>query len=260
ADAGEVADGVRILTLRTAGGEEEVRARVVVDAAGLAGIRRVEAPSGGGARIGVGAVFPAAAGDLAPGWIHMFAADAGYVGVVRQEDGTLDVAGALDPDWIRRHGGPARAVEAHLERAGGEAPRGEPLEGWRGTPPLTWRPASVAEDRLFRVGDAAGYVEPFTGEGMAWALGGAALLAPLLDEAARGWWPGVADRWARIHAREIAGRQRICRSVARLSRHPYLSREAIRWSGYLPRAAALMAGALARPFPLTGLSPGIAPS
>ena len=41
---------------------------------------------------------------------------------------------------------------------------------WHGTPGLTRRTRPLARDRLFYLGDAAGYVEPFTGEGIAWAL------------------------------------------------------------------------------------------
>ena len=37
--------------------------------------------------------------------------------------------------------------------------------GWSGTPPLTTVPRWNAAERLFVMGDAAGYVEPFTGEG-----------------------------------------------------------------------------------------------
>jgi flavin-dependent dehydrogenase len=40
---------------------------------------------------------------------------------------------------------------------------------------------------LFVIGDAAGYVEPFTGEGMAWALAAADGLAPLAARAVGAW-------------------------------------------------------------------------
>jgi flavin-dependent dehydrogenase len=45
----------------------------------------------------------------------------------------------------------------------------DPLD-WLGTLPLTRRTPRPAGHRVLVVGDAAGYVEPFTGEGMAWAL------------------------------------------------------------------------------------------
>ena len=41
---------------------------------------------------------------------------------------------------------------------------------WRGTPLLTRRESRLAANRLFLLGDAAGYAEPFTGEGMTWAV------------------------------------------------------------------------------------------
>jgi len=180
----------------------------------------------------------------------MFVGRRGYVGMVTQEDGTLDVAAALDRGWVRDRGTPEEAVTALVREAGGKFPAGEVLEGWRGTPPLDASPAAEAAERLFRVGDAAGYVEPFTGEGMSWALWGAALLAPLAVQGAARWDPALAVRWPALHRRTIVRRQRGCRAVAWLSRHPYLSGAAIRLSKRLPGAADRAAGALSRPYEL----------
>ena len=43
----------------------------------------------------------------------------------------------------------------------------------------------VNRPRLLLLGDAAGYVEPFTGEGMAWGLTAATLAAPLASSGIR---------------------------------------------------------------------------
>jgi flavin-dependent dehydrogenase len=88
------------------------------------------------------------------------------------------------------------------------------------------------------LGDAAGYVEPFTGEGIAWALASAVAVAPLAAEAAGRWDPAVGRAWAVRYRRAVTGRQRVCRLVARALRHPRLVRAAIGLLGYWPGLAA----------------------
>lgn len=248
-DAGGLADGRRHLCLVDGDDRQDVSARVVVDATGLTGLPE-GVPQGGGtgnvvsahARIGVGAVLPAWTPGFASGWIHMVVGSGGYVGLVRQEDGSLDVAGALDREWVRSHGGPGPSVHAHLAAQGVVLAEVEPEHGWRGTPLLTRHPSSLARERLFRVGDAAGYVEPFTGEGMAWAMAGARMLIPLLSEGLGRWRPSLARRWDRLHGRRIRRRQRTCRTLAWVSRHPLRVRWALVAAGAVPR----LAGAVAR--------------
>jgi flavin-dependent dehydrogenase len=66
------------------------------------------------------------------------------------------------------------------------------------------------------VGDAAGYVEPFTGEGMSWALESAEILAAVLSHSAPGaWTPSVARLYRSAWARRIGRRQRACSVLAR---------------------------------------------
>jgi flavin-dependent dehydrogenase len=227
-----LAAGGRSVVLRR--GEEEVRAtaRVVLAAGGLGSRLLADEPGlqarpGEGSRIGAGAVAEAAPDFYAPGTIFMACGTGGYAGLVRLEDGRLDVAAALGPALVRRAGGPGAAVEGILAEA-----RYPPVPGlagldWRGTPALTRRPERTAGERLFVLGDAAGYIEPFTGEGIAWALDSAAGLAPLAARACREWAPDLADEWAALHHRRVARRQRLCRAVAGFLRYPELMRVAI---------------------------------
>src|SRR5262249_3940162 len=71
-----------------------------------------------------------------------------------------------------------------------------------------------------------GYVEPFTGEGMAWALEAAAALGWLGVEAARQWTPRLAARWTSIFRRTV-GDRRASRAAASLLRHPQLTRAVV---------------------------------
>jgi flavin-dependent dehydrogenase len=88
------------------------------------------------------------------------------------------------------------------------------------------------------LGDAAGYVEPFTGEGMAWALASAAALTPLAVEAVGRWRPDLARRWQALHRRLFASRRRLCSVVTRLLRWPRLVRLAVGVLSWTPFLAA----------------------
>jgi flavin-dependent dehydrogenase len=92
---------------------------------------------------------------------------------------------------------------------------------------LTRRAPCLADERLFVIGDAAGYVEPFTGEGIAWALASGRAVAPLVQRAAEHWHPGLEREWAAVYRREVAQRQFACRLLAGVLRHPILTRAAV---------------------------------
>ena len=109
-------------------------------------------------------------------------------------------------------------ARAALEKEAAGLPAVECLEeqAWRGTPRLTQRPQALALERLFRIGDAAGYVEPFTGEGIAWALASGLAVAPLVREAAAEWRDSLVTRWETTYHRVIGRRQRLCRGLRSL--------------------------------------------
>ena len=160
---------------------------------------------------------------------------------MRLEDGRLDLAAALDAAWVRACGGPGRAAAWLLAEAGWPAvPRLAELS-WRGTPALTRRARHLATERLFLLGDAAGYIEPFTGEGMAWALAAGRAVAPLAARAADRWSPELAPAWSAVYYRLIARRQVFCRAVAAVLRSPPLTRAMIQLLSRAPALAAPVA-------------------
>jgi menaquinone-9 beta-reductase len=200
-----------------------VHARIVVAADGLAGsflkkVPDMEPTVCSRAPVGLGAVFDDAPEFYAPEAIHMAYARAGYVGAVRLEDGKLDVASALDPRRLRRPDGAAAAVAAILRECGFPCPEGLEAKSFRGTPALTRRRARVAAEGLFVLGDAAAYIEPFTGEGMAWAMQEALLLVPLAKAAMPALWCRArqqtasrpAPRTSPVRLKSSAGRRWAC--------------------------------------------------
>ena len=159
----------------------------------------------------------------------------------------VTVPAAFDPAFVKAAGGvgPAAAEVLNTTRW----PRLPDLADapWKGTPALTRNPRAVAGRRTFAVGDAAGYVEPFTGEGMAWAVAGAAALGPIAHAAAAGWTEAHAEQWRRAHARVVAGRQGVCRAAARALRSPAFTRLAVRVLSVIPALARPVTFALNRP-------------
>jgi flavin-dependent dehydrogenase len=234
----------RVLRLSRGGEESEISARAVVAADGLtsgllsqAGIPSRVLPSGGRPLVGLGGTFSSPPPQLTAGVIHMALGEEGYVGMVRVEDGSLNVAAALNPGALQRSGSPGVLVDSLLQRGGWPSLGADPEGGWQGTPELTRRPAVPGAQRLFAVGDASGYVEPFTGEGMFWALSGARALAPLAGRVGEVWNPALLVEWNRIHRRRIGRSQRLCRYVAWTLSKPSLSRSLLRVVKEVPRIA-----------------------
>jgi flavin-dependent dehydrogenase len=236
----------RKIALHQADRPVETLARVVVAASGLGGCRTWSAERGTRSTegsslrdswIGAGVVVPASPPAYCPRTIFMACGTRGYVGLVRLEDGRLDVAAAFHPTLVKRGRHLGEVAAAIIAEAGlpsvpdlGDLP-------WRGTPPLTRRAKNVATERLFVIGDAAGYVQPFTGEGIAWALAAARAVAPLAVRAAVRWEPGLAEQWTRCYDCTVTSQQGPCRALMNMVQHPLLTATVIAILSRLPALA-----------------------
>lgn len=179
------------------------------------------------ARVGLSGVC-SDAGGYAPCTISMALGREGYVGLVQIEDGHLNVAAAVERMFVRRCGGPANAVARLLENAGMPPIDSLASAAWMGTPPLTHRTRPLAAERVFLIGDAAGYVEPFTGEGIGWALAAGDAVVPLALEGLAHWDFRIVKQWAAVYGRLIGRRQRLCRWIAAGLRRPRLAMGVLR--------------------------------
>ena len=150
----------------------------------------------------------------------------GYGGLAPVGDGELNISlagppGTLDElkQWARR--------EFSL-------PADHP---WRTIAPLDRAPAplaAAADGGAYLVGDAARVVEPFTGEGIYYALRSGELAAESLVAAVRGETrpAEAAARYRREHRRMYRGRLWVNRLARQAGRHPRLAGwmlEAARW-------------------------------
>ena len=224
----------------------------VVFAAGLSGggvsrwLPFTQSPIG---PIGVGTIVDSMS-QVVPRTIHMICGAAGYVGLVQLEDGSVNVAAAIrrkrEPEASLNRNEIALRINALL-RSGG-MPAIDQTEKLQMTPPLT-RARQVGVGGLIAVGDAAKYVEPFTGEGMAWAIeSGIEAADCIIDriDQHRTKTDTLADSWVTRYRTLARRRQWICRLLSMALRCESISAclvPAIRWA---PWAAKMTIGELNR--------------
>jgi flavin-dependent dehydrogenase len=156
----------------------------------------------------------------------------GYFALAPVDEGLVSVNLVLSLEAFEREGLPRdaayetwlRRAPAVLEQLAG-AERIDPL---RGIGPLARRTTQQTFDGAALVGDACGYVDPVTGEGVFFALQGAAMLAPALLGALRTQRTDRAalDSYLRGRARELAPRARLCRWFVQAMEHPWLAKRA----------------------------------
>ena len=149
--------------------QHEYSAVVIASGLNAAGSQRLlpwrEKPNGP-----FGAAFFATSDSLPSGTVHMACDDDGYVGLMRLEDDRIDIAAALAPGSDAAVAGTTRQrierilMRSHLQDWAYHSP--SPIMT---TPPLR-RLRKAGNGRMIAIGDAAGYVEPFTGEGMTWGM------------------------------------------------------------------------------------------
>ena len=229
AQLGPASAQTRSVSLRQGRQQQQVQAAVVLVAAGLAH-RCLENEPGAHTRIqprsrlGAGCVLAGADHHWEEGSIHMAVGRQGYVGLVRVDGGSLNVAAAFDRTFLQETGSAAAAAGRVLAEAGFPALPQLDEADWQSTPALSRRSTPLAGHRFLVLGDAAGYVEPFTGEGMGWALAAAAAVTPLVLEGAGSWEPALERRWIQTHRQRIGRRQLVCRSLALALRHPSSAR------------------------------------
>jgi flavin-dependent dehydrogenase len=216
----ELAGGLRRVRLDGAAVCEHVEAPIVLLATGLPPANG----SGAETRVGLGQTRGEAAGPMM-GEVWMAAGRAGYVGIVRFGDGRLNVAASVRADALASASGPGDLVDAILVDAGLT-----PLSwsaGWRGTRPLRRSAGGIRDERVVSVGDAAGFWEPFTGEGIGWALEAGITVAAPAMAMARDWTGGLALRWDRRHRAWMRRVQRRSRAVGFLAASPLLARASL---------------------------------
>ena len=155
------------------------------------------------------------------GAIEMFIAPQGYLGMVDEGEDRLHVAALISTAAPRSQRDPwsfvrsAALLHDRLGRLKLCETSADSVERFAAIGPMPWRPQAPANRFVALVGDAAGYIEPFTGEGMAWAIHSAETLADTLADSSPGLWnEQLARRYSRAWSREIGRSQCMCRIIA----------------------------------------------
>lgn len=225
----------------------ELQASAVIIADGLSGSSMGDEPAfawriGRRSKVGVGGVGERAKG-LPDDSITMCIGRSGYVGFAPIQGDRMAVAAAMNIDSLGQAGGVRQAMEQIIETSGVSIRVAAELP-LRGTAQLTRRRARVEGGRVLIAGDAAGYVEPFTGEGMSWAIRSGELSAAFAEQLVQGQLRQGA--WTAALGNEFGVARRRCAAVATLLDRPGLLRIAMSLANLAPRAAATMSGAFGR--------------
>ncbi|MEC8560052.1 MAG: FAD-dependent monooxygenase [Planctomycetota bacterium] len=182
--------------------------------------------------MGAGAIVDRAPRGSHPEGITMRCGRDGYVGSSPLSDGRWVVAAALDPRSVRSLG--ARGAVGSVLAETGLPDADDHPTAWKAVGHLTRRRARRCAGRVLLVGDAAGYVEPLTGEGMSWGICRAAGIVPFADRIDRG--EDVSEDWSRSADRMLGPRRLVCRGICGMARRPRLLAATLRVSRHLPLA------------------------
>ena len=225
--------GVVTRSAERSGGEETVKAALVVAADGRRSmLQRALHPAIGDplttsprSWFGFNAHFPDRTKGLSRR-IELYVFDGGYAGLGPVEGGRLDLALIARLDALHACGNlPQRLFEERMlgnpllaERLGND----RPCSRWRTTGPLRFNVRTPASHGVIFLGDAAGTIDPFSGEGMSNALRGAELALPFVMDAlaAGGFSPAAARVWSSVWRGAFAPVTRRARLFGRIFQHP----------------------------------------
>jgi flavin-dependent dehydrogenase len=174
----------------------------------------------------------------------------GYCGIAPQEDGRVNVAMVISMDTVRQRSQPVESFfdtamlsyPAMAERVRA-ARRVTPV---RGVGPLARRVLRVSGNGYMLVGDAAGFFDPFTGEGIFDALHGGELAAAAIANAldAGDTSGGALAAYDRARRDAFAGKRRAGWLVQAFVRSPRLMDYAIERIAGRPAVRSTMTGVL----------------
>jgi flavin-dependent dehydrogenase len=216
-----VPPGGREVLISTDRGERVLRPAALVVADGLKGASLRDHPAfswrvRARARVGIGSIARCPPPGCGSDAVTMACGPPGYAGVAPLGDGRAIIAAAVDPAWLAARRGD-RPLPALLRELGLGV--GVELGSPEGAPGLTRGRAAVeADNRLFVCGDAGGYIEPFTGEGMTWAIEDGVRVSRHVADAIEGRYR--AGAWTRELRSLRLHRGALCRATAALLRRP----------------------------------------
>ena len=151
---------------------------------------------------------PALAGE-----VRLYAFRGGYCGLSRVEGGAVNLAGVVSASWYKRLGSSWDAVMVHARRENSALNSSlstlspGPI-GFLGTGPVFFTRKPCVERGILMAGDAAGFLDPFSGQGQTMALASGMLAADTIERALGGEIPleALAREYTRAWRLRFAGR------------------------------------------------------
>ncbi len=169
-----------------------------------------------------------------------------YFAATTVDDGSFHLNLLVDRPALRhKHGDVDAFVREHLQSAPELERRlqgAERIGTWRGIGPLAFSTSQQAWKTVALVGDACGYVDPLTGEGIYFALHGARSLAQAIVESLERPADAAAAmrRYAIRRRREVGPRMILAAAIQRGLRHEAIVRLAVRCLASWPRLCDLL--------------------
>lgn len=163
--------------------------------------------------------------------VHLF--EGGYFACAPVDGGLVTLNLVVERARFRESGLTAQSFLAGMlamtPALGQRLTRGTRTDPVRGLGPLAGRTSEQVFDGAALVGDACGYVDPLTGEGVFFALRGAELLANDLESALheRRTDRDALRRYARSRADEVAPREALALLLQRGLSRPWIARRAL---------------------------------
>lgn len=173
-----------------------------------------------------------------------------YLAIAPVGGGWATLNAVVPRAWLGGGASPRELIEERIARSHDLATRLEPLPAdvpISAVGPLAWRARRVVADGIALVGDACGYVDPMTGEGLYYAMRGAERLAhELVPALARGRVDARSlARYARSR-REFAHRRTMALALQRVLPRPRLARAVLALLERRPGLAHLALGMTGR--------------
>lgn len=211
-----VSDSGRVLRADVLVGADGLRSSVA-RAAGVLG--RTWLPSR------VGLTFHVAASDTVRDG-RLVAFSGGYCGMAPVPGGRLNVGIVLGERRVRADGA-AAAVREVLASVAAPLAEAEPLDHIAGAAPLGQTVRARAGRSWLLVGDAAGFLDPFTGEGLHRALVSSRLAAEVIERRLSGS-PGALADYDRSMTRRFLGKDVVTVLLQAFLARPWLLRYGVR--------------------------------
>ena len=222
-----------------------VDAKLVIAADGLgSGIARARGwnPTSPGRKYGFAGSWraPHALANWSGERIEMRVVRGGYLGMVAESHEQIHVAGLIDRNSkLGRPDELLNEVARSWPLLAAALKEGRPSR-WNAAGPLPWKPTRIADESTALVGDAAGYAEPFSGEGMRWAFESANGLTHAWRQHG-GWSAAAAQTYSKWHSDHIARRQQKTLRMAWFLEQPTRAYVICKAARTFPRVASWLA-------------------